>query len=103
MSEARMLGVLTEEGVTSLDKFKNGALPDPAKPGKYIEGPKDSQVADRWDALLPNPRRQKLASPKHIFDQTVHTDGVAISSWRGWARAWAQSTPCPSARGVAGR
>ncbi|KAJ9526930.1 hypothetical protein QJQ45_025368, partial [Haematococcus lacustris] len=79
MSEARMLGVLTEEGVTSLDKFKNGALPDPAKPGKYIEGPEDSQVADRWDALLPNPRRQKLASPKHIFDQTVHTDGVAIS------------------------
>ncbi|KAJ9518816.1 hypothetical protein QJQ45_026073 [Haematococcus lacustris] len=37
------------------------------------------QVASRWHALLPNPRRQKLASPKHRFDQVVHTDGVAIS------------------------
>ncbi|KAJ9526513.1 hypothetical protein QJQ45_017840, partial [Haematococcus lacustris] len=36
-------------------------------------------VASRWDALLPDPRRQKLASPKHRFDQVVHTDGVAIS------------------------
>ncbi|KAJ9525650.1 hypothetical protein QJQ45_003319 [Haematococcus lacustris] len=43
MSEARMLGVLTEEGITSLDKFKNGALPDPAKPGKYIEGPENKK------------------------------------------------------------
>ncbi|KAJ9508717.1 hypothetical protein QJQ45_028009 [Haematococcus lacustris] len=37
------------------------------------------QVANRWDALLPDPRRQKLASPKHNFAQIVHTDGVAIS------------------------
>ncbi|KAJ9509524.1 hypothetical protein QJQ45_001972 [Haematococcus lacustris] len=36
-------------------------------------------VASRWDALLPDPRRQKLASPKHRFAQTVDTDGVAIS------------------------
>ncbi|KAJ9526617.1 hypothetical protein QJQ45_017626 [Haematococcus lacustris] len=37
------------------------------------------QVANRWDALLPDPRRQKLASPKHSFAQIVHTDGVALS------------------------
>ncbi|KAL6755412.1 hypothetical protein V8C86DRAFT_3099172 [Haematococcus lacustris] len=76
MCDADMLGVLTKEGVTSLDKFRNGALPDPAEPGKDIEGPK---VANRWDALLPDPRRQKLASLKHRFDQIVHTDGVALS------------------------
>ncbi|GFH14276.1 hypothetical protein HaLaN_10301 [Haematococcus lacustris] len=79
MRDAGMLGVLTEEGVTSLKKSRNGALPDPAEPGKFIEGPKDSQVANRWDALLPDPRRQKLASPKHSFAQIVHTDGVALS------------------------
>ncbi|GFH26825.1 hypothetical protein HaLaN_25038 [Haematococcus lacustris] len=37
------------------------------------------EVANRWDALLPGPRRQKLASPRHRFAQTVDTDGVAIS------------------------
>ncbi|KAJ9509375.1 hypothetical protein QJQ45_001818 [Haematococcus lacustris] len=79
MRDAGMLGVLTEEGVTSLKKFRNGALPDPAEPGKFIEGPKDSHVANRWDALLPDPCRQKLASPKHSFVQIVHTDGVALS------------------------
>ncbi|KAJ9520916.1 hypothetical protein QJQ45_014093 [Haematococcus lacustris] len=79
MRDAGMLGVLTEEGVTSFKKFRNGALPDPARPGHYIEGPKDSHVANRWDALLPDPRRQKLASPKHNFAQIVHTDGVTIS------------------------
>ncbi|KAJ9520140.1 hypothetical protein QJQ45_030063 [Haematococcus lacustris] len=79
MRDAGMLGVLTEQGVTSLAKFRNGALPDPARPGHYIEGLKDSHVANRWDALLPDPRRQKLASPKHSFAQIVHTDGVAIS------------------------
>ncbi|GFH26762.1 hypothetical protein HaLaN_24965, partial [Haematococcus lacustris] len=79
MHDAGMLGVLTEEGVTSLAKFRNGALPDPARPGHFIEGPKDSHVANRWDALLPDPRRQKLASPKHSFAQIVHTDGVALS------------------------
>ncbi|GFH20469.1 hypothetical protein HaLaN_17596 [Haematococcus lacustris] len=79
MHDASMLGVLTEQGVTCLDKFRNGALPDPANPGHYIEGPKNSKVASRWDALLPDPRRQKLASPKHRFAQTVETDGVAIS------------------------
>ncbi|KAJ9521547.1 hypothetical protein QJQ45_008844 [Haematococcus lacustris] len=79
MHDAGMLGVLTEEGVTSLKKFRNGALPDPAVPGNFIAEPKDSHVANRWDALLPDPRRQKLASPKHNFAQIVHTDGVAIS------------------------
>ncbi|KAJ9525864.1 hypothetical protein QJQ45_009279 [Haematococcus lacustris] len=79
MHDAGMLGVLTDEGVTSLKKFRNGALPDPAVPGNFIAGPKDSHVANRWDALLPDPRRQKLASPKHNFAQIVHTDGVAIS------------------------
>ncbi|KAJ9519238.1 hypothetical protein QJQ45_017898 [Haematococcus lacustris] len=79
MHDAGMLGVLMEAGVTSLDKFRNGALPDPARPGHYIEGHENSKVASRWDALLPDPRRQKLASPKHKFDQVVHTDGVAIS------------------------
>ncbi|KAL6757356.1 hypothetical protein V8C86DRAFT_3212697 [Haematococcus lacustris] len=79
MHDAGMLGVLTEEGVTSLKKFRNGALPNPAVPGNFIAGPKDSHVANRWDALLPDPRRQKLASPKHNFAQIVHTDGVAIS------------------------
>ncbi|GFH21884.1 uncharacterized protein HaLaN_19264, partial [Haematococcus lacustris] len=53
--------------------------PDPARPGHYNEGPKDSHVANRWDALLPDPRRQKLASPKHSFAQIVHTDGVALN------------------------
>ncbi|KAJ9533357.1 hypothetical protein QJQ45_026405, partial [Haematococcus lacustris] len=36
-------------------------------------------VANRWDALLSDPHRQKLASPKHKFAQIVHTDGVAMS------------------------
>ncbi|KAJ9511387.1 hypothetical protein QJQ45_029800 [Haematococcus lacustris] len=59
MRDAGMLGVLTEEGVTSLRS--------------------SGTVANRWDALLPDPRRQKLASPKHSFAQIVHTDGVALS------------------------
>ncbi|KAJ9512968.1 hypothetical protein QJQ45_029100 [Haematococcus lacustris] len=60
MSDAGMLGVLTEEGVTSLKKFRNGALPDPAEPGKFIEGPKDGHVS----------------AP---CSQIMYTDGVAIS------------------------
>ncbi|GFH32076.1 hypothetical protein HaLaN_31235 [Haematococcus lacustris] len=47
MRDAGMLGVLTEERVTSLDKFRNGALPDPENSGKYVEGPKDSQDEHR--------------------------------------------------------
>ncbi|KAJ9519814.1 hypothetical protein QJQ45_013492 [Haematococcus lacustris] len=43
MSDAGMLGVLTEAGVTSLTKFRNGALPDPANPGEYIAGPANSK------------------------------------------------------------
>ncbi|GFH18848.1 uncharacterized protein HaLaN_15715, partial [Haematococcus lacustris] len=79
MRDAGMLRVLTEEGVTSLKKFRNGALPDPTVPGNFIAGPKDSHVASRWDTLLLDPRRQKLASPKHTSAQVVHTYGVAIS------------------------
>ncbi|KAJ9505368.1 hypothetical protein QJQ45_009496 [Haematococcus lacustris] len=61
MSDAGMLGVLTEAGVTSLPKFRNGALPDPARPGHYIEGPANSKRIQesvqrplelcRWDDL----------------------------------------------------
>ncbi|KAJ9514222.1 hypothetical protein QJQ45_012196 [Haematococcus lacustris] len=46
MRDAGMLGVLTEAGVTSMTKFRNGALPDPAEPGKYIEGLKDSHCIE---------------------------------------------------------
>ncbi|KAJ9508643.1 hypothetical protein QJQ45_027927 [Haematococcus lacustris] len=130
MHDAGMLGVLTEAGVTSLKKFRNGALPDPAVPGNFIAGPKDShvstpcsqvlasplvlrqlpcvlshafphklmkclgmciwwlQVANRWDALLPDPRRQKLASPKHNFAQIVHTDGVAMQVKKQAQKRW---------------
>ncbi|KAJ9507464.1 hypothetical protein QJQ45_006460 [Haematococcus lacustris] len=45
MSDAGMLGVLTEEGVTSLDKFRNGALPDPAKPGPENSKFRSSRVS----------------------------------------------------------
>ncbi|GFH30169.1 hypothetical protein HaLaN_28967 [Haematococcus lacustris] len=109
MRDAGMLGVLTERGVTSLTKIRDGALPDPAEPGKFIAGPKDSQVDNRWDALLPDPRRQYLASPKHNFAQIVHTDGFVLSVmilWPkpaappaklpGWAGTWAQSTRWPT-------
>ncbi|KAJ9504941.1 hypothetical protein QJQ45_021229, partial [Haematococcus lacustris] len=44
ISDAGMLGVLTEQGVTSLNRFRNGALPDPARPGHYIEGPPNSKA-----------------------------------------------------------
>ncbi|KAJ9522569.1 hypothetical protein QJQ45_019637 [Haematococcus lacustris] len=103
MRDAGMLGVLTEEGVTSLAKFKNGALPDPARPGHYIEGPKDSHVANRWDAFLPDPRRQKLASPKHSFAQIVRTDGVALSVMflrLGWPPSHAKARPARPGVGV---
>ncbi|KAL6750040.1 hypothetical protein V8C86DRAFT_2822673 [Haematococcus lacustris] len=56
MRDAGMLGVLTEEGVTSLKKFRNGALPDPARPGHYIEGPKDSHVRAPCSQVLASPR-----------------------------------------------
>ncbi|KAJ9532329.1 hypothetical protein QJQ45_010369 [Haematococcus lacustris] len=56
MHDAGMLGVLTEEGVTSLKKFRNGALPDPARPGHYIEGPKDSHVSAPCSQVLASPR-----------------------------------------------
>ncbi|KAJ9513795.1 hypothetical protein QJQ45_020875 [Haematococcus lacustris] len=53
--------------ITSLPKFRNG-----------VAGPKDSEVANRWNAFLPN-----LASlhPNRgqTFAQVVHTDGVAVS------------------------
>ncbi|KAL6764599.1 hypothetical protein V8C86DRAFT_2473140, partial [Haematococcus lacustris] len=56
MHDAGMLGVLTEEGVTSLKKFRSGALPDPARPGHYIAGPKDSHVSAPCSQVLASPR-----------------------------------------------
>ncbi|KAJ9523786.1 hypothetical protein QJQ45_019982 [Haematococcus lacustris] len=53
--------------ITSEEKFRNG-----------VAGPKDSEVANRWNAFLPN-----LAAVRpnvgQKFAQVVHTDGVAIS------------------------
>ncbi|KAJ9507593.1 hypothetical protein QJQ45_019225, partial [Haematococcus lacustris] len=61
MHDAGMLGVLTEEGVTSLKTFR--------KTVPYL--------TQRCRATsLKGP---KTATPKHNFAQTVHTDGVAIS------------------------
>ncbi|KAJ9511272.1 hypothetical protein QJQ45_017132, partial [Haematococcus lacustris] len=48
MRDAGMLGV------TSLLKFRNGALPDPAEPGKYIEGRID-ELGSYGTALGPQP------------------------------------------------
>ncbi|KAJ9522601.1 hypothetical protein QJQ45_019658 [Haematococcus lacustris] len=97
MRDAGMLGVLTEQGVTSLAKFRNAAMCAfncrvslqsaalclPCEPTQLLKCLGMCiwwlRVANRWDALLPDPRRQKLASPKHSFAQIVHTDGVAIS------------------------
>ncbi|KAJ9508062.1 hypothetical protein QJQ45_021395, partial [Haematococcus lacustris] len=58
ISDAGMLGVLTEQGVTSLNRFRNGALPDPARPGHYIEGPPNSKVAaasEKHGKAFPSP------------------------------------------------
>ncbi|KAJ9520952.1 hypothetical protein QJQ45_014135 [Haematococcus lacustris] len=62
----RTAGMLPAD-ITSLEKFRSG-----------VDGPKDSEVANRWNAFLPN-----LAAVRpnvgQKFAQVVHTDGVAIS------------------------
>ncbi|GFH07275.1 hypothetical protein HaLaN_02057, partial [Haematococcus lacustris] len=62
----RTAGMLPAD-ITSLAKFRSG-----------VAGPKDSEVANRWNAFLPN-----LAAVRpnvgQKFAQVVHTDGVAIS------------------------
>ncbi|GFH05544.1 hypothetical protein HaLaN_00024 [Haematococcus lacustris] len=73
MSDAGMLGVLTEEGLTSLDKFRNGAPPDPAEPGKFIEGPKDSQVTCR------STRRAAADGQGHGPSQPVGTSSRGVA------------------------
>ncbi|KAL6749572.1 hypothetical protein V8C86DRAFT_979000 [Haematococcus lacustris] len=62
MHDAGMLGVLTEEGVTSLKKFRNGALPDPAVPGNFIAGPKDSHVSAPCSQVLASAAAAALAA-----------------------------------------
>ncbi|KAL6760797.1 hypothetical protein V8C86DRAFT_3089550 [Haematococcus lacustris] len=62
----RTAGMLPAD-ITSLPKFRSG-----------VAGPKDSEVANRWNAFLP-----KLAAVRpnvgQTYAQVVHTDGVAIS------------------------
>ncbi|GFH06114.1 uncharacterized protein HaLaN_00690, partial [Haematococcus lacustris] len=62
----RTAGMLPAD-ITSEEKFRSG-----------VAGPKDSEVANRWNAFLPN----LAAVPPNLgqkFAQVVHTDGVAIS------------------------
>ncbi|KAJ9506533.1 hypothetical protein QJQ45_019591 [Haematococcus lacustris] len=62
----RTAGMLPAD-ITSEEKFRSG-----------VAGPQDSEVANRWNAFLPN-----LAAVRpnvgQKFAQVVHTDGVAIS------------------------
>ncbi|GFH33286.1 hypothetical protein HaLaN_32634 [Haematococcus lacustris] len=67
----RTAGMLPAD-VTSVEKFMSGVV----RRGRKLQpGPKDSEVAHRWNAFLPN-----LAAVRLNFGQTlVHTDGVAVS------------------------
>ncbi|KAJ9514152.1 hypothetical protein QJQ45_002244 [Haematococcus lacustris] len=70
----RTAGMLPAD-ITSEEKFRSGVV----RRGRKLEpGPKDSEVANRWNAFLPN-----LAAVRpnvgQKFAQVVHTDGVAIS------------------------
>ncbi|KAJ9523814.1 hypothetical protein QJQ45_020000 [Haematococcus lacustris] len=61
--------------ITSLPKFRSGVV---TRDGELKLGPKDSEVANRWNAFLPNlaalrPNRDQT------FAQVVHIDGVAAS------------------------
>ncbi|KAJ9534227.1 hypothetical protein QJQ45_006949 [Haematococcus lacustris] len=62
---------MLEEG----ERVDDDWLEEPANRGRLLR----HAVANRWDALLPNPCRQKLASPKHSFAQIVRTGGTALS------------------------
>ncbi|GFH23808.1 uncharacterized protein HaLaN_21489 [Haematococcus lacustris] len=62
----RPAGMLPAD-ITSLTKFRNG-----------VAGPKDSEVANRWLAFLPN-RASLWPNDGQTFAQVVHTDGVTVS------------------------
>ncbi|KAJ9508553.1 hypothetical protein QJQ45_012090 [Haematococcus lacustris] len=68
----RAAGMLPAD-ITNLTKFRNG-----------VAGPRDSEVANRWIALLPSslpPAIQPSIWPNdgQTFAQVVHTDGVTVS------------------------
>ncbi|GFH30878.1 hypothetical protein HaLaN_29807, partial [Haematococcus lacustris] len=61
--------------VTSVEKFRSGVV----RRGRKLEpGPKDSEVAHRRNAFLPNLAAVRL-NVGQTFAQVVHTDGVAVS------------------------
>ncbi|GFH13979.1 hypothetical protein HaLaN_09950, partial [Haematococcus lacustris] len=62
----RTVGMLPAD-TTSLTKFRNG-----------VAGPKDSEVANRWNAFLPNLAAVRPNVGQKIA-QVVHTDGVVVS------------------------
>ncbi|KAJ9505018.1 hypothetical protein QJQ45_025601 [Haematococcus lacustris] len=61
----RAAGMLPAD-ITSLTKFRNG-----------VAGPKDSEVANRWIAFLPD--QSLWPNDGQTFAQVVHTDGVTVS------------------------
>ncbi|KAJ9526258.1 hypothetical protein QJQ45_009736 [Haematococcus lacustris] len=69
MRDAGMLGVLTEEGVTSLLKFSNGALPDP-RPTELC----------RWEG------RPAMPKPGQPDQEWVYLPDKALL--RKWRRKW---------------
>ncbi|KAL6745979.1 hypothetical protein V8C86DRAFT_3035098 [Haematococcus lacustris] len=62
----RAVGMLPAD-ITSLTKFRNG-----------VAGPKDSEVANRWLAFLPN-HESLRPNDGQTFARVVHTDGVTVS------------------------
>ncbi|GFH06327.1 uncharacterized protein HaLaN_00937, partial [Haematococcus lacustris] len=61
----RAAGMLPAD-ITSLTTFRNG-----------VAGPRDSEVANRWIAFLPDP--SIWPNDGQTFAQVVHTDGVTVS------------------------
>ncbi|KAJ9525112.1 hypothetical protein QJQ45_017326 [Haematococcus lacustris] len=62
-------------GITSLPKFTDGVV---MRDGKLELGPKNSEVANRWRAFLPNIDYLRPNAGQK-FENLVHTDGVAVS------------------------
>ncbi|KAJ9523459.1 hypothetical protein QJQ45_007151, partial [Haematococcus lacustris] len=62
-------------GITSLPKFTDGVV---MRDGKPDLGPKNSEVANRWRAFLPN-IDYLCPNAGQKFENIVHTDGVAVS------------------------
>ncbi|KAJ9513314.1 hypothetical protein QJQ45_001349 [Haematococcus lacustris] len=62
-------------GITSLPKFTDGVVMRDGKPGL---GPKNSMVANRWRAFLPNIDYLRPNAGQKS-ENVVHTDGVAVS------------------------